>query len=858
MPLLASARVPLGSARIGALRVRRRLVLALLVGLVLTAALIAVVVPRAQAGVPGHRPGAVGAAAHDAAALRVNPFPGTPDAATNAPIIFSSLAPSDLESVAVTGSRSGRHRGRIERLPDGAGTEFLPRRPFTPGEQVSVSAGLSSPAAGTASGAPGATRLSFSFGVAVINAGAVPPSDGSPPAGAGGGSAKTSAGAAGGPTKSFHSRPDLHPSVVSVSSDPDTTSGDIFVSPDHASQMGPMILSPQGQLVWFRAVPPGDKASNLAVQTYHGHPVLTYWQGKESGADGEDVIVNRHYKTTAVVHPVGNGYSADLHDFQVIHGKAFLITVVAVKANLSSVGGPKDGYVWDNIIQEVDIATGKLLWEWHSYGHIPLNASHKPPQNSYYDFVHLNSIQPLPDGSLLVSSRSTWSVYKIDMPSGKIDWTLGGKYNQFKRGTGVGWSWQHDARRNGNTLTLFDDGAAPQEEQQSAGKSFSLNVANKSVTLIHRYTHSPPLLASAQGSMQLLPDGNAFVGWGTEPDFSEYTPDGKQIFTGSFALGQTSYRAFRFPWSGQPLSRPAVAVAPTPDGHVDVWASWDGATDVSAWRVVGGSSPSHLNWMDKKRFYSFETQITLGNQPRYFAVQALNSNKQVLGTSKASAVPGHVNLFGSMAFVRRGGSGSVPVGCFTGKSCSVTLTITSGKSVLAHTKAESVAAGRGGLVGFQLSSSGVQKLGHASRSGLPVEATVRDSSGATATAHLDLVPFSVRGNGPSGSLSQSPTIQIVGTTQLVSRQGVAAVLAACYAGRHPCDLRGRITSSGKRIGRLRSGHLGIDELGFIYINLTGAGRSMLAHASGNQLAAKVKLTSGNHTASGHVALSRYN
>jgi hypothetical protein len=294
--------------------------------------------------------------------------------------------------------------------------------------------------------------------------------------------------------------------------------------------------------------------------------------------------------------------------------------------------------VWDNIIQEVDIATGKLLWSWHSYGHIPLNASHKPPSGSYYDFVHLNSLQPLAGGTLLVSSRSTWSVYKISMQTGQILWTLGGKYNQFNRGTGVGWAWQHNAHRTGNILTLFDDGAAPQVEQQSSAKEISLNVPAKTATLVRRDAHNPPLLASAQGSAQLLPNGNMFVGWGTQPDFSEYNSSGQQLFNGTFPLGETSYRAFRFPWTGEPLNRPAIAVARTANGHTNVWASWNGATDVAAWRVLGGPSATNLQPLRKRPRYSFETQITLHKHPSYVAVQALGAHGQVLGTSAAQHV----------------------------------------------------------------------------------------------------------------------------------------------------------------------------------------------------------------------------
>jgi hypothetical protein len=383
------------------------------------------------------------------------------------------------------------------------------------------------------------------------------------------------------------------------------------------------------------------KAFDFAVQTYQGHRVLTWWQGNRGGADGEDVIMGRSYRVKAVVKAVGTGYSADLHDFWIApQGTAFINAVVPVRANLSSVGGPKDGSVLDNVIQEIDIATGKQLWSWHSYGHIPLNATHHLPHGSQCDCFHLNSIQQLPDGNLLVSSRDTWSIYKINIKTGKIMWTLGGRYNQFKRGTGVGWAWQHDVRRFGNTLTLFDDGAAPQEEQQSAAKVLHLEVGKKQVTLDHRYYHRPPLLASAQGSAQSLPNGNMFVGWGTEPDFSEYTRGGKQIMTGSFPLGESSYRAYRFPWSGKPTYPPALAVTTGSNGSANLWASWNGATNVASWQVLGGQScSSTLVPVTKVNRSSFETRITLNHPPACVEVQALNSQGRVLPHGKSARSP---------------------------------------------------------------------------------------------------------------------------------------------------------------------------------------------------------------------------
>lgn len=557
--------------------------------------------------------------AQASAQLHVIPFPGTPDASPGSSIIFSSLELADVRSVSVAGSRTGAHVGRLAALPDDAGTEFVPRRPFAPGEHVRVSAILASRAAGTDLGDPGSTRVRFSFGVAVTVSHVSAPSDGpSPPPTASEASAHR-----------FHSEPRLHPPAVSASSDPDTTSGDIFLTPAHTAQKGPMILNSLGKLVWFDRLKRGV-AFNLEVQAYKGRPVLTWWQGRY-GIGGTDMIMNTHYHTVARLHAVG--YQTDPHDFELTpRGTAWLVARVPVKANLTSVGGPSNGMVWDSVIQEVDIASGKLLWEWHAYGHIPLNASHKYPQGTYCDCYHLNAVQQLSDGALLVSSRSTWSVYKVSTKTGHIVWTLGGKYSNFKMRPGTQFEWQHDPHRVGNTLTLFDDAAHPQEEPQSSAKILHINVPARTVTLVKRYTHTPPLLSPAQGSVQILPSGDVFVGWGSEPDFSEYSPGGQQIFTGSFPLGTTSYRAFRFPWNAQPDTAPALAASREGKSRANVWVSWNGATDVAHWRVLGGSR-TRMHELASKSPTGFETHFSLRVRPRYVRVQALNARGRVLGTS---------------------------------------------------------------------------------------------------------------------------------------------------------------------------------------------------------------------------------
>ena len=554
-----------------------------------------------------------------AADLAVIPFPGTPDAAPSSQIIFSTLRRAELRSVTVTGSRSGRHSGQLVALPASAGAAFAPARPFTPGELVHVSARLSE---------LHASPVAFSFRIEIpvslrdsrVATGRRPSSTGI------------------GATQHFRSEPHLRPPVIDVTADPDRSSGDIFLAMQNSPQVGPMILNRQGQLVWFHSIGVGSGSvfpSDLAVQRYRRRPVLTWWQGQQLGP-GEDVLMDRSYRTVAVVH-AGDGYQADFHEFQLTpQGTALLDATGFVRDNLTGVGGPSNGTVLDDIIQEVDVKTGHVLWEWHSLGHVPLSASYMPYSSSqpFYDYFHLNSIQQLPNGNLLISARHTWSVYEISRKTGRVIWTLGGKYSDFKMGPGTNFEWQHDARLHGSTLSLFDDGASPSEERQSSAKYLRLNIPGRTAALIRRYTHSPPLLSGAAGSTQTLPNGNVFVGWGELPEFSEYRPNGRQIFNGTFALGLTSYRAVRSPWVGQPRAHPSVAVTAMPGGRVRVYASWNGATRVVAWRVLGGSAPHRLKPLRAAASRTgFETSITVPAGPRYFAVQALAGKGRVLADS---------------------------------------------------------------------------------------------------------------------------------------------------------------------------------------------------------------------------------
>jgi hypothetical protein len=581
----------------------------------------------------------------------VLPFPGTPDAAPGTSVDFPAVSPGQIVSVKVVGSRSGVHAGRLSAQPAGQGTAFSPKRQFAAGERVSVTADLRSVAAGAASGAPGARRLAFSFSVA--RPASIAEATESSAAAAGTSQSGSAAGSS--RTHSFVTHPTWHvPWITTSGNDTDTSSGRIFLDAQNSGQNAVYMVNGKGQIQWYHPTAssgPGPAARMTRVENLNGHRVITFWQGQfvcpPCGGRGEGVIMNSSYKRIHTVN-AGNGYAqqgTDLHEFTLGHeGKeatAFVEIWSPVQRNLTSVGGPTNGTVFDWIIQEIDIATGKVIWQWHALGHVPISASYErysPGQP--YDYFHLNSIQQLPNGRILISARHTWAVYSIQKKTGKIAWTLGGRHSSFRMGTGTRFFWQHDATlHGGGLLTLFDDGATPKEEPQS--RALEIHLGNHQATLVHAYTHNRPVLATAAGSVQILPNRNVFVDWGQAPFFGEYLGSGShaQMFSDGFKRPVESYRAYRQPWSGHPSWSPGIAVRKTSSANqFNVYASWNGATQVAKWRVLGGPSQTGpFKAIRTVMWSSFETRIPVTTRAAYVKVQALGKKGKALkgGSSRA-------------------------------------------------------------------------------------------------------------------------------------------------------------------------------------------------------------------------------
>ena len=339
--------------------------------------------------------------------------------------------------------------------------------------------------------------------------------------------------------------------------------GDIFIAPQGGGgyPSGPEILTDTGTVIWFHALPAGETATDFRTQTYQGRPVLTWFQG--SGLSGTDYIYNDRYRQIAEVR-AGNGYLTDFHEFLITPWNTALILADTFgTANLTSMGGPADQKVFDGIVQEIDIRTGNVLFQWNSADHVPYRDSHEPLPGSAampWDWFHINAVHLDTDGNLLINSRYTWTTYKVNRDTGKIIWELGGKQSTFRLAAAPGqvldsageiFAFQHDPEAIGNgEYTFFDDESDGSATllPHSRVVTVELDLATRVATLVKSVDQPEGLVAPAEGNAQTTRDGDLFVGWGALPYISEFSPSGHLLFNAQLPAGVSTYRAYRLPW----------------------------------------------------------------------------------------------------------------------------------------------------------------------------------------------------------------------------------------------------------------------------------------------------------------------
>jgi EmrB/QacA subfamily drug resistance transporter len=458
---------------------------------------------------------------------------------------------------------------------------------------------------------------------------------------------------------SFLTAPSLHPPKIRALKQSPTSElapGYIFTAnfydlnePPIVGQSGPMILDNRLQPVWFQPVPEKLVAANLSLQSYEGKPTLAWWQGAvtNTGAteSGEDIVVNQHYQTVARLK-AKDGWVLTLHEFLISGEDAWVTANKNIPMNLSKYGGAYNGSLIDSAVQEYNLKTGKLLRNWDALDHIPLSQSQSSlPTNGFpWDAYHVNAIDLSSNGTFLVSMRNTWAAYMVNIDTGAIEWTLGGRHSSFSFGPDAAFQWQHDVKLGANsTVSMFDDhccqltggGTSVHATGPSRGLVLKLDPAAHTATLVAQYDGGGVFESEYMGDAQPLANGDVFVGWGSESYFSEYSRSGKLLLEAQLPEANLSYRSMLEPWTGLPLSLPAGVARQTGSGTT-VYVSWNGATEAVSWRVLAGSGAGErFADVSTTAKSGFETTISVAGDYQRFEVQALNAAGRVIATSRA-------------------------------------------------------------------------------------------------------------------------------------------------------------------------------------------------------------------------------
>ncbi len=557
--------------------------------------------------------------------VSVFPAPGTPVASDATTFSFRGLKPKNLGKVRVIGSKSGRHGYTRLHHSDGRGVSVVPNRRFTPGEEVRV---FTRKRIKLTRNGDFRVRIGRFYGNDDKAAGPQVPVA----------------------ATGLRSRPDLKPPVIDVATaSPEVSPGMFMIAP---RADGLMIADNLGRTVFFRPTSfsgTGEQLSNFQKQEYEGKPVLTYWRGATSivgfGQIGTFEILNQRYNRIAKFEP-GNGYKADLHEFELTpRDTALVLAYRGVLWKENGKKGSRDRKILDNIVQEVDIKTGAVLFEWHSLGNVNLKSSvrTKPAGKAPWDFFHLNSAKDDGD-SLLISARGTNSVYRIGRDDARVKWSLRGDgrkpgTNSFKMGEGTSFGYQHDAQRLADgSIAIFDNGVQrdlPTVNPDSSALVLRLwrDGGKPTASLVARYNHPEQVVSGSQGNADPLDGGNWIVGWGDIKRFTEFTPTGEVAFDATFEdAGQNSYRAYKAPWQGYPPTRPAVLSKADGEG-AQVWASWNGATRVHTWKVLTGKKNGSLVEVGSSPWQGLETRIRIPTVDSKVRIVAYDAEGQRIGQS---------------------------------------------------------------------------------------------------------------------------------------------------------------------------------------------------------------------------------
>lgn len=532
----------------------------------------------------------------------------------------SSLSPDRFH---VAGSESGSHGGEVRLARDERTAIFQPDQPFAPGERVTVrvAGGLRTEAGTRLAGgeiaftvaeelSPSGPPRTPQLETAPVMAPLRPPS-------------RQRANR----VADYLTVPDDYPRITVTVPASNTGEGYIFLT-NYIGGIGGdtspsrpylLILDNSGEPVFYRRMTPGKsywdfKKQPSGVLSY-GNEYTSWW------------VMDSSYQIIDHIS-AGNGYErADRHDFQLLdNGHALLILYDARPVDMSKVvpDGREDAWVIGLVIQELD-QDDNVVFQWRSWDYtdvISYTDSTVDLTAEGIDYMHTNAVEMDQDGNLLISSRFLDEITKINrnpddnIVDGTIMWRFGGKKNQFTvLGDSEPFFDQHDIRRlPGGNITLFDNHTGP-GSTFSRGLEYRLDEESMIAEPVWEYRADS--VSWAMGNTQRLPNGNTLLGWGLRyPTLTEVTPAGEKAFELTLAspatpgYAQVSYRAYRFPWEGDP-PYPPLLLSRYAGGKITLYTSWNGATGISAYEIYGSNDVQEWTLLRTEAKQGFESQFEL-------------------------------------------------------------------------------------------------------------------------------------------------------------------------------------------------------------------------------------------------------
>ncbi|KAI1331511.1 Arylsulfotransferase-domain-containing protein [Xylariaceae sp. FL0255] len=430
----------------------------------------------------------------------------------------------------------------------------------------------------------------------------------------------------------------------------------IFITGGY-DDFGPSIISAKDlSLVW--ADQHFSEAQAHRTYTLYGQPVLGVFAGSAV------LIYNENYDLLYRVTPQGDFSNVipDSHEALITHDDTVVMIVsVGEEGDLSQIGGPENEAVTNNFIQEVNPANNKVIFQFDMRSYFNIEDSYWPYRGQGpfdfpwpHDLWHMNSVEKLPDGNFLVSSRHLHSIFLLDGKSAEVKWVLGGKRSHFRdvteNGSGI-FRWQHNARLTApNRITLFDNhdvfNGFCNDPAKGCSRGLEIEFDDKDMTfrVVNEWYHPQGLISASRGGVHRVPNGNTLIAWGQNPSYTEHAPDGEVVM--DIQRGRVlpmdhgitnviTYRAWKSDWIGKPKYPPSIATHTDENSTTSVYVSWNGATEVDSYVLLGSNSTEELNGRDaiiaKSKRLGFETSFKLDKKIAYARIAALDTNGAILG-----------------------------------------------------------------------------------------------------------------------------------------------------------------------------------------------------------------------------------